>query len=123
MDEDIRIPKHVEEKDAILGLYKLEWLAMVPFVGAAYGVARWVAILPLKAILLLVLVGAPWHFMAQRGPSGRRNAVLIAHRFRAGRRQHVFRAVAQRGAAIEITEFRERESERARSNKGVATWL
>ena len=89
--ESFRIPKHVDERDSILGLYKLEWLYMAPFIALAYLIAILVYVVVLKAILIIIFIGVPWHFMSQRSMSGRRNAILVAHRFRASRRQHVFR--------------------------------
>lgn len=117
---DIRIPKHVEEKDAILGLYLREWVYMIPFVAAVYGIALVVHVIVLKVVLMVLFLGAPWHFMAQRSLSGRRNAMLIVHRFKASKRQKVFRArMSERTLALQGSPYSERESERVRSKERV----
>lgn len=121
---DIRIPKHVEEKDRILGLQIREWLYMIPFIAGVYGIGAFLHFaIVVKIVIMVLLIGVPWNFMAQKTPSGRRNAVLIVHRFRAGKRQHVFRH-AGGTVVMKIGDDRERESERALSREGSEIkWL
>lgn len=121
---EIRIPKHVDEQDHILGLRIREWLYMIPFIAAVYGIGAFLHfVVALKIVIMVLLIGLPWNFMAQKTPSGRRNAVLIVHRFRAGKRQHVFRRAG--GTVVMKTgDDRERESERALSREGSEiNWL